>query len=74
MSGDPQRMRAYMLSRQRNLVQDVEYEYYCDLSGNYFTSMGATGNISDRDYFKAIMAGSDYFVSDGLVSKANGKT
>ena len=73
MSGDPQRMRAYMLSRQRNLVQDVEYEYYCDLSGNYVTSLGATGNISDREYFKAIMAGADYFVSDGLVSKANGK-
>ena len=37
------------------------------------TTFGSAANISDRDYFKKIMAqGADFAVSDGLVSKATG--
>ncbi|HOJ98741.1 MAG TPA: methyl-accepting chemotaxis protein [Termitinemataceae bacterium] len=73
VSGDLDRIKKYILSRQKNLPQDVAYEYYGDTKGDYFTSAGGTGNLASRDYFKQIMSGAEYVVTEGLVSLSTGK-
>ncbi len=72
MSGDADRIRAYVVSRNRNLPKDINFEYYSDRSGRFFTSAGASGDLSARDYFKRLMGGAEWVVSEGLVSLATG--
>ncbi|MFQ3547055.1 MAG: hypothetical protein SNJ56_01855, partial [Termitinemataceae bacterium] len=72
-SGDLRRIQSYILGRQQNLTKDVAYEYFGDLKGDYFTSMGGKGNLAARDYFKKILEGAEYVVSEGLVSLSTGK-
>ncbi len=73
-TGDVEWMKAFILSRQSNLAEEQEYEYFATADGHYFTSLGSDGNIADRDYFKAVMAGADQFVTDALVSRITGLT
>ena len=73
MSGDKNRIQNYIMSRQTNLPKDVDYEYFGDLVGDYFTSAGGKGNLSSRTYFKQIADGADYAVSEGLISLSTGK-
>lgn len=68
-SGDLEKMKAVINARQANLAADQDYEYFSKADGLFFTSLGATGTITDRDYFKGIMGGADVFVSDALISK-----
>ena len=56
---------------QRNKL--YETLYIADEKGNYFITSGENGNISDRDYFKKVMATGDTVVSDPVVSRATGK-
>lgn len=58
------------------LQRNKAYEtlFVSDEKGNYFITSGSPGNISDRDYFKQIMARGQGVVSNPLVSKATGKT
>ncbi len=73
-SGDLNVILPYMLSRQKQLDEGQVDESYMTTAGIYHNSNGASGNISDRAYFKAIMSGAvETFVSDGLVSKATGQ-
>jgi methyl-accepting chemotaxis protein len=44
---------------------------YADLNGNYFSSLGATGSVADRDYFKKAVQG-QLAISDPLVSRSSG--
>ena len=73
LSGDIARIQKYILSRNTNLPQDASFEYYGSTTGKFFTSAGRSGDLSSREYFKKIMAGADYVVSEGLVSLATGK-
>lgn len=68
-SGDLKRMTAFIMERQANLAPDEDYEYFATAKGDFVTSKGAKGSITDRDYFAAIMAGAEVFVSDALISK-----
>lgn len=58
------------------LQRSKAYEtlFVADEKGNYFITSGTPGNISDRDYFKQVMARGQVVVSNPLVSKATGKT
>ncbi|MEJ5188994.1 MAG: methyl-accepting chemotaxis protein, partial [Breznakiellaceae bacterium] len=73
LSGDLDRIKKYILSRNTSLPQDVSFEYYGSATGKFFTSGGSSGDLSGREYFKKIMAGAEYVVSEGLISLATGK-
>ena len=74
MSGNAQGIDALIRSQDQRLPPEIRYVFWSDASGRFLTSTGAGGNISDRDYFKAIMTeGKESVVSDALVSKADGK-
>ncbi|MFZ5634752.1 MAG: methyl-accepting chemotaxis protein [Bacillota bacterium] len=57
------------------LQRSKAYEtlFVSDEKGNYFITSGTTGNISDRDYFKQVMARGQVVVSNPIISKATGK-
>lgn len=69
-SQDPERMRSYILSRNQNLLSDVDFDFGATADGTYFDSMGGGGNIADRDYFMALKNGADFFVTGGLESRS----
>lgn len=46
--------------------------FYSDLNGDYFTSLGATSNIADREYFKRSLATGEAVISDPVISKSTG--
>lgn len=46
--------------------------FYADLNGDYFTSLGATSNIADREYFKRSLATGEAVISDPVISKSTG--
>lgn len=46
--------------------------FYSDLNGDYFTSLGAQSNISDRAYFKRAMTTGEAVISDPVISKSTG--
>jgi methyl-accepting chemotaxis protein len=65
---------AFMRGQKSSLPPEIVYVLWASPSGRFYTSSGASGNISDRDYFKAIMAeGKARVVSDALVSRADGQ-
>ena len=65
---------AFVRDQKSALPPEMQFVLWADGSGRFYTSEGASGNIADRDYFKAIMAGGrDRAVSDGLISRVDGK-
>ena len=46
---------------------------YSDLEGNFYSSLGGTGNIADRDYFNEIKGGKNFSLSNPLESRATGE-
>ena len=65
---------AFIRGQKAGLPPEIRYVFWAAPSGRFYTSEGASGNIQDRDYFKAIMAeGKARVVSDALISKADGK-
>ncbi len=67
-------MEAYILSRQSNLDEHQDFEFVAFEDGSFVASSGDRGNIAHRDYFKAIMAGTPFVVSDVLSSVATGRS
>jgi len=50
---------------------DYEMFFFADVAGDFITPAGATGNVADREYFKAVVQGdADGFISEPLVSRA----
>ncbi|HMM32987.1 MAG TPA: cache and HAMP domain-containing protein, partial [Clostridia bacterium] len=73
-SGDLDVIRADLESRQEKLRSDYLMVFYSDMEGNYFSSMGASGSIADRDYFLQIAEqGKDYAISNPVESRSTGK-
>ena len=74
-TGDIDTIRDDLESRQSSLRSDFEMVLYSDLEGNFYTSMGGTGTITDRTYFQEIVSdGKDSAMSDPVQSRATGKT
>ncbi len=64
----------YLARREAVLDKDVEIEFFADAKGDFLTTKKAKGNISDRDYFKAIFSeGKTEFIGNAVVSKSTGK-
>ncbi len=74
-SGNLEVIRADLEARQEKLRPDYLMVFYSDMEGNYFSSMGASGSIADRDYFLQIAEnGKDYAISNPVESRSTGKT
>lgn len=63
-----------LLDRAEMINGDYEMLFFADSRGTFFTSTGSIGNISDRDYYIAIIKdGQDRFVSNPVISRATGE-
>ena len=61
------------LKREVGRLPDFEMFFYADTEGNAYTSVDKLAKISDREYFKQIMNGEKFAISDPIVSRATGK-
>ena len=52
---------------------EIDYVLFITAEGNTYYDSGKRGNNSDRAYYKAIMNGADYYITDPTVAKATGK-
>ena len=52
---------------------EIDYVLFITAEGNTFYDSGKRGNNSDRAYYKAIMNGADFYITDPTVAKATGK-
>lgn len=74
-SGDIDAITSDLEAKQSTLRWDYEMVLYSDLDGNFYSSLGTTGSIADRAYFKELTEeGKDYTISNPVVSKITGKT
>jgi methyl-accepting chemotaxis protein len=80
LAGDPEIIEggrgadAEIIEQGRKIPPEIRYVFWANAKGDFITSLGARGNVAERDYFKAIMnEGKESVVSDALVSKADGK-
>lgn len=73
-SGDFDVIGKNLIERAHTINPDFEILFYTDNRGHFTTTMGAEGDVSDRDYFKAIMEqGQDDVISPPLLSKSTGE-
>ena len=71
---DQQAILKYLSTRGKSLDPEVELEFFARPDGEYWTTLGASGNVSDRDYFKAIIeGGAQTYVGNAVISKSTGK-
>ena len=49
------------------------YIGYVNASGHNWTDNGSESDVQDRDYFKAIMGGADYFIDNPNTARTTGK-
>ncbi len=71
-SGDLAAIQKDLESRQKTLRSDYQMVLYSDLNGDYFTSLGGSGNIKDREYFQQIISGQVFALSNPVISKTTG--
>jgi methyl-accepting chemotaxis protein len=70
--------RTEVETMMRGLTQGISSEiigaFFAWPDGSYYTSAGASGNVADRDYFKAIMeGGAETAIGASVVSKSLGQ-
>ncbi len=73
-SGDIDVIWEDLQKRQSSLRSDYEMVLYSDLEGNFYSSLGGTGSISDRAYFNEIKGGKSFSLSNPVESRATGET
>jgi len=75
-SGDAAAIESQLVALLPRLNRSFEMIFFADSSGDFVTSIpGTRGNVSDRDYFLAIMRGSEsFYVGEAVTSRATGST
>jgi len=70
-TGDEKTVKEAVLGLKGTTSPEVVGAFFAWPSGEYFTSDGGGGNVSDRDYFDAVMRkGADKAVGQAVVSKS----
>jgi methyl-accepting chemotaxis protein len=73
-SGNVDTIKKFFENKDKTLSSDFDYLIFADTEGKTVTSLLGLTNITDRDYFKAIMNdGKDNYVSMPLISKTTGR-
>lgn len=74
-SGDPRRIAEELRRRHAGRNPDYEMLLYADARGHYVSSLGASGQVADRAYWRAILRdGRDEVVGEPVISRATGAT
>ena len=64
---------AWLATTANRRSPEIDYVLFITAEGNTYYDSGKRGNHSDRAYYKAIMAGAEYYITDPTVAKATGK-
>lgn len=69
-SGDWERIKSYIESRNEHLREDFLLMWYSDLNGDFYTTTGNGGNIRNRADVKAILDDKlDVYISNPMISE-----
>ena len=72
LSGDQQAINAYLLMESKRMPVYSAF-WVADPAGNWYSPVGTSGSISERDYYKALIKTGKSIISDPLIGKADGK-
>ena len=73
--GSLDEIREWLVSSEKHRTNEFDYIMFCGPDGIAYTDTGKRTNISDRDYFKAIMQdGKIKFVGAPVISKTTGQS
>ena len=63
----------WLATTPKRRSSEIDYVLFITAEGNSYYDSGKRGNNSDRAYYKAVMGGADYYITDPTVAKATGK-
>jgi methyl-accepting chemotaxis protein len=66
----PDMQMAYLLKKLKQ-YEEFQMFFISDVDGNTRTTEGKTTNIDDRAYFKEVMSGKPFVISDPIISKTS---
>ena len=74
-SGDFDIIKNELITFEKDINPDYEMLFYANLNGDFITTSNLEGNISDRDYFQAIIRGEeDSFINNPVISRSTGES
>jgi methyl-accepting chemotaxis protein len=71
-SGDRQAINAYLAAENKRMSVYSVF-WVSDPQGNWYSPAGTSGSISERAYYKELVAKGQSVISDPLIGKADGK-
>ena len=71
--GTPDEIGAWLATTPNRRSSELDYVLFIATAGNSYYDSGKTGNHGDRAYFKAVMGGADFYITDPTLAKATGK-
>ncbi|NLJ45052.1 MAG: HAMP domain-containing protein, partial [Treponema sp.] len=70
-TADLDRIEELMKALRTQVSEDIDMIFYAGRDGEAVTSLGTRVNIKDRDYFQAVVAGTQrFFISKAVISRA----
>ncbi|MBQ1628425.1 MAG: HAMP domain-containing protein [Treponema sp.] len=74
-TGDNDAIINWLRKNEPNREKTIDYVAWVDNKGGFYSDLGTSTNVSERDYFQAIMRqGKDTFIDNPVTSKVTGKT
>jgi len=73
VAGNRDAILSYFIAEQKRFNNMYDSLVFADGKGDFNSSDGSAGNLSDRAYFKQVMSTGQVVVSDPLVSKGTGR-
>ncbi len=71
--GSPEEIGEWLKTTSKRRSDELDYVLFIAADGNSFYDSGKRGNHSDRAYYKEIMNGADYAITNPTLAKATGK-
>ncbi len=71
-SQDDEAVIKFMADAVATRPRCFNYIGYVNAKGHNWTDKGAEHDVSDRDYFKAIMSGADYYIDNPTIARSTG--
>ena len=71
-SGDKEAINEY-LGKQLEEMDTYSSFWLSDLKGNWYSPLGTSGSISERDYFPVVLSTQEPVISNPLIGQADGK-
>mgnify|MGYP002855267877 CR=1 FL=1 len=71
--GTPDEIGEWLATTPSRRSPELDYVLFIAAAGNSYYDSGKTGNHSDRAYYKEIMAGKDFYITNPTLAKATGK-